>query len=154
MNFLKKLGIEHRFYHETKMAGKNLLVGFLQCHPALPIRKAQVTSLARPVGFNQGQVIIFFNIYKELLTEHEYRPGCIWNTDETGIEKVQTPAKIVATKGAHTVGRMASGERGKLVTVLCAYSAVGTYIPPLFVFPCKRMAQGLMNNAPSGAIGT
>ena len=39
------------------------------------------------------------------------------------------------------------------MTVVCAKSATGTYIPPMFIFPRKRMAEGLMANAPVGSIG-
>ncbi|KAI0229911.1 hypothetical protein LSAT2_019672 [Lamellibrachia satsuma] len=38
-------------------------------------------------------------------------------------------------------------------TALCCMSAAGAFIPPLFVFPRKRMVNVLMNGAPAGAIG-
>ena len=33
-------------------------------------------------------------------------------------------------------------------------SAAGTFIPPLFVFPRKRMVDSLMNGAPASSVGT
>jgi hypothetical protein len=50
--------------------------------------------------------------------------------DETGITNVQKPGKIVSTKGVRQVSRMTSGERGSTVTVICAMSAAGVYLPP------------------------
>jgi hypothetical protein len=63
--------------------------------------------------------------------------------DETGISTVQDPGKIIAPKGQKCVGSVTSWERGKNVTVICSMSASGTYIPPLFIFPRKRMCYQL-----------
>jgi DDE superfamily endonuclease len=46
-----------------------------------------------------------------------------------------------------------SGERGRTITILCCMSAVGSYVPPLMVFPRKCMNDRLMHNAPPLAIG-
>ena len=58
--YAEKLGVEHRFRHENKMAGKKWLRGFLARHPELSIRKPEGTSMARAVGFNRAQVTRFF----------------------------------------------------------------------------------------------
>ncbi|KAK0068382.1 jerky protein [Biomphalaria pfeifferi] len=63
----------------------------------------------------------------------------IWNMDETGISTVQKPVKIIGSKGTRQVGSVTSAERGQTVRVLCAMNAAGTYIPPIFIFPRKRM---------------
>ena len=47
---------------------------------------------------------------------------------------------------------MTSGERGGTVTVVCAMSASGAYVPPLLVFPRKRMTDRLAVGAPSGSV--
>ena len=39
-----------------------------------------------------------------------------------------------------------------IVTLLCANSATGLYIPPIFSFKRKKMAEDLMTTAPSDSI--
>jgi len=60
----------------------------------------------------------------------------------------------VARKGKKNVGTVTSAERGKLVTAVCCMSAAGTFIPPMLIFPRKRMRVDLMDHAPNGSIGT
>ena len=77
----------------------------------------------------------------------------VGNMDETGITNVHKPRNIIATKGSKSVGKIISGEKGRTVTVICASNAAGGYIPPMIIFPRKRMVDSLMHNAPVGAIG-
>ena len=77
----------------------------------------------------------------------------IWNMDETGVTNVHKPGNVIATKGARSVGKITSGEKGRTVTIVCATNAVGNYVPPMIIFPRKRMTESLMHNAPAGAVG-
>lgn len=47
----------------------------------------------------------------------------IWNVDETGVTKVQTPNQIVAKRVRKQVRGHTSGERARLVTVAIAVNA-------------------------------
>ena len=151
--FAERLGIQHRFSRDSKMAGKEWLNAFLKRHPGLAIRKPEPTSLARAVGFNRPQVDRFYALYRELLDKHSYGPLQVWNMDETGVSAVQKPANIVAPRGKKQVGKITSAERGKTVTVICAANACGQFVPPAMIFPRTRMNASLMNGAPPGAIG-
>jgi hypothetical protein len=139
----------------AKCAGKDWLKGFMHRHPDLSIRVPEATSVSRAVGFNRPQVEHFFQVFKEVLDTTHVDGLKIWNMDETGISNVglHKPVNIVATKGAKTVGKVTSGERGQTVTVICAMNAARTFVPPAFIFPRKRMIQSLMNGAPCGALG-
>ena len=64
---------------------------------------------------------------------------------------VQKPSRIIASKGMKQVGKITSAERGK--TVICCMNSIGNFIPPLFIFPRKRMTPLLMNDAPQGFKG-
>ena len=143
----------HPFSKENKMVGKDWLSGFLKRHQDLSIRSPQATNLSRAVAFNREKVKQFFTLYGDLLSDHGYTPSRIWNMDETGVSTVQKPGKIVATKGARLVGKVTSGERGQTVTAICGMNAAGMYIPPMFIFPRKRMVDSLMNGSPPQSVG-
>lgn len=73
--------------------------------------------------------------------------------DETGITNVPSPSKIIATKGQRTVGKVTSGERGATVTVICAMRAAGAFLPPMFIYPRKRMIAALLTGTPPQSVG-
>lgn len=56
-------------------------------------------------------------------------------------------------KGKRSIQALQSAERGALITLICCVNAVGHYIPPMLIFPRKKMNKSLMNGAPPGAIG-
>ena len=91
-------------------------------------------------------------MYRSVLETAQYTPSGVWNMDEIGITNVQRPGKVVATKGARYVAKVTSGERGATVTVECAVNAAGGYLPPMFIFPRKRMVAALMNGAPPESV--
>ncbi|XP_046666483.1 MFS-type transporter clz9-like [Homalodisca vitripennis] len=78
----------------------------------------------------------------------------IWNIDETGVQTVQRPNKIVAQKGVRQVGKATSAERGQTVTMVLAVSAIGNSVSPMFVFPRVFFKDHFIINGPPGCIGT
>ncbi|XP_034839890.2 uncharacterized protein [Maniola hyperantus] len=144
--------LQHNFCHETKMAGRIWLENFLKRNPDLSLRKPEPTSAARASGFNQVQVKRFFDLLTDLITKHKLTPDRIFNVDETGMTTVpKSMPRILGTKGKKQVGLLTSAERGQLVTVVCRFGADGSYMPPIFVYPRKRMKPELMLNAPRGS---
>ncbi|GBP90872.1 hypothetical protein EVAR_78522_1 [Eumeta japonica] len=73
--------------------------------------------------------------------------------DETGISTGQKNYKILAPKGLKQE-KPTSGERGVTTTVVCAISASGIYVPPMFIFKRKRMNQLLIKGCNSDMIAT
>jgi len=117
-------------------------------YPELSLRTPEETSIARIAGFNRVQVQRFYSLLKRELDIKKFEPDQIVNIDETGISAVQNTGKVLAEKGCKQVGRAVSGEKGTTTTVVCAMSAVGFYIPPMFLFKRKRRNDLLIRRAP------
>ena len=73
----------------------------------------------------------------------------VYNADETGINVVYKPGRVVAMVGRKNVYSIAAGERGKKHTILACVSASGISLPPLMIYPRKRsVPEGMRAGAP------
>lgn len=124
-----------RAWQDNKSAGRNWISSVLKWHLTLSISKPQAASFARMTSFNKNNVKMFFDNYVGVLVRDFIGPGDIWNMGETGVTTVQHPAGIIGHKGRKPIGAATSTERGQLVTLALAVSALGNNIPPFFVFP-------------------
>lgn len=149
----ERMNINHPFNKEKKIAGLDWLYHFRSRHPILSLRTPEPTSVARAAGFNRVQVTKFFNLLSSAMEKYNFEPDQIYNADETGMNTVPKPRKIIAQKGRKQVGRIVSTERGFNVTVTCAMSASGSFVPAFVLFPRKRMSDLLMKGCPAGTVG-
>jgi hypothetical protein len=140
-------------WHENGMAGKDWFSNFIKRNSALSIRTPEATSASRATSFNRYNVNQFFEKLGNVLTKHKVTPSRIWNLDETGVQTVLKPKKIVAAKGTKQVGAVVSAERGTLVTVELAANAIGNTIPPMFVFPRLKFKDLFIRDGPPECIG-
>ena len=102
---------------------------------------------------NQYALGRFYENLEEVYAEENYDAHHIFNVDETGFSTSPPPVKIIAEKGQRQVGKIVSAERGQTITVVCAFSAGGDYIPPMFIFPRVNMTNLLMKGSPPGSVG-
>lgn len=150
-DYAESLNLKHNFNKQSKMAGRVWFEGFTSRNN-ISIRKPEATSIHRITAFNKTEVHRFYQLLEEIMARFKFQPKNIYNCDETGISTVQEPGKVLATKGQKRVGSITSWERGKNVTLLCAMSAAGGYVPPMFIFPRKRMTPTLEKGGLAGAI--
>ena len=68
--------------------------------------------------------------------------------NRAGLSTVHKSSKIIAQKGKHQVGALASGERGLTTTGICCMNAVGEFIPPMLIFKRMWMNDCLKKGAP------
>ena len=66
------------------------------------------------------------------------KPMQVYNVDESGVNVVHKPCKIVAELGRHNVYSITAAERGKTHTIVACVSASGFVLPPMMVYPRKK----------------
>nr|CAH7746660.1 unnamed protein product [Callosobruchus chinensis] len=86
------------------------------------------------------------------MNRDHFEPQDIYNVDEIGVTTVQKPDRVVARQ-TKQVGALTSGERGTLVTLAFAATALGNSIPPVFVFPRIRYQEHFIRDGPVGSVG-
>ncbi|KAJ8933685.1 hypothetical protein NQ318_011461 [Aromia moschata] len=138
---------------KNKAAGEDCLTSFLKKQPTLSIRVPEATSIGRATNFNKPNVDAFFDKLARVRDKFKFSSSEIWNLDETGLTTVQRLGKVIAEKGTKQIGGITSGERGVLVTLCIAVSAIGNHVPPMFLFPRKRFHDHFIRDGPPGCIG-
>lgn len=106
--------IRNPFNKDLKEAGKDWLYGFLKRNPEVSIRRPEATSINRILAFNYEEVKLYFDNLSLSMMKHKFPPHRIFNVDETGINSVHRPGKILAQKGLKQVGAATSWDEGKI----------------------------------------
>lgn len=144
---------QHKFNAAAEMAGKDWMQGFLKRHPTLTLRKPESTSGARAMGFNRVAVSQFFRLLLETVDQYKLVGDRIYNCDETGLTvNPKGHTRILALKGKRQVGTLTSAERGETITAEICFSAAGSYMPPMLIFPRKRKQQSFELGLPPGSV--
>jgi len=69
-----------------------------------------------------------------------------------GLVQYRIQAKLLLQKARKEWALLLVGKEETNVTVICGMSSSGTFIPPTFIFPTKRMSNRLTKNGPPGAL--
>ena len=136
---------------QTK-TGFDWVTGFLKRHREIALRTPEATSLRHAMGFNRANVALFNDNLDRLYLRDSLTPARIWNLDETGCTLVQKPSRIIGSTEVKQVGAVVSAERGQLVTICCAVSAIGNMVPPMCIFPRMRYRDPYVTGAPPNSI--
>lgn len=136
-------------------AGLDWYYGLVKRNPQLRLRMPESTSIARASAFNLRNVESFFENYLSVLSEGDFLvdPSRIWNLDETTVNTVVPPTKVLLCEDLKQVGQTYSAEHSQLVTMCCCVNAVGNSLPPVYVFPRVNYEDHMLNGAPEGSIG-
>ena len=122
---------------------KAWVYGFFNRHPQLSIR--------RPISLGKERATVTPEALKRWFTAlHEHLqsvepsliedPSRIYNSDETGFSFDVKNRRVVACKGSKHVYAVTANTKHQ-VTALATVSAAGHYLPPLLIYPYKRIPQ-------------
>ena len=142
-SIVSQAGRAHPF--QNGAAGRSWFDAFKRRHPNLTLRTPQPLSSARAAGSNKEVIEDFFAKLGGICARLNLlaKPMQLFNVDETGISIVHKPGKVVTELGRRNVWGITSAERGKTHTVVTYVSASGLSIPPMLIYPRKRMAEKL-----------
>lgn len=108
------------------MTGVDWLCAFLKTRPDISLRKPDTASAVRAMGFNKDTVS---NIFR-FVDDNRLTPDRIYNVNEGNITvNPNGQSNILALKGCRPHGVLSSAEKD------------GALLPPVLIFPTKRMQQ-------------
>ncbi|KZS05465.1 Uncharacterized protein APZ42_031337, partial [Daphnia magna] len=86
------------------------------------------------------------------MTRYKFSAHQVWNCDETSYLTVMQPPNIIAEKGTKQVQQTVSAERVVNVTMLAFINAAGGMVPPVSIFPRKKLVRSLYEDGPTGCL--
>ncbi|KAF6198503.1 hypothetical protein GE061_008251 [Apolygus lucorum] len=120
---------------------------FLKRHPEIKKRNTEVISKCRAEVTNEN-LEEWFNELNNFLVEHDCedifedstRGRRVLNLDETGCLTCPKTGKVLGPKQLPDFYEVTTGSEKLSITVLCTYSADGSALPPMVVYPHKKFA--------------
>lgn len=123
-------------------------------HPILAQRESEeVTQASATVS--PGRIKIWFDSVEKLLAEEGNLdilkdPTRVFNGDETNFLLWPKNTKVLAEKGAKNVYEVDGGAAKSALTVMFSFSASGSCVPPMIIYPYVRIPDEIMRGVPLG----
>lgn len=147
--FAERIGVDHPFNKDSRMAGEDWLYNFMN-EFSFRDRQAETPQSTQGSVCSQDDTEHFFRTLFRLRKSHGFLPEKIYHADEIFISAVTNDlTRFISSTGSE---RMLVETRDNITLVCCA-SAVGSYIPPMIVFPRDKMIPGFLRGLPPGSIG-
>ncbi|XP_035217370.1 uncharacterized protein LOC118190721 [Stegodyphus dumicola] len=151
--FAQKNNLTHRFNKDKTKAGYVWVYSFLERHPNVSIRKVQGLCYACSRCLNRDEVRKCFDnlqkMYDALNLWEE--PVRILNADETGLQLIFKPDKVISCKGKKDVNHNTTEEKGSTVTAMVCSSATGSAILPFVKMKGFRQKSSYSKGLPNGS---
>lgn len=141
-----------RFFSDNGLPGRSWFKCFLRRHPSIKQKHAESVSKAR-AAVTRDRLENWFDEILNYLKEGKLDsiledPGRIFNGDEAGFKLCPTSGKVLGpAKNAEDFYERVSSEKEQ-ITVMAAFSASGTTVPPMLIFPYKKMPKKIVESVP------
>ncbi|KAJ8887791.1 hypothetical protein PR048_014009 [Dryococelus australis] len=128
-------GLKHPFNNEEEMAGNEWVRGFPSLHKALSVSVSEALSFARVRELSKGKISQFYdNLSMKLHILGLWdKFSHIFNCDESGLQLIYKPQKVISQNGTRDVVSQTYCEEGETVSVMACVTAAGHYVPPFIV---------------------
>ena len=149
----KKMNKPHPF--QNRIAERGWYEGFLSRHPYLRLRSSQPLSRCRAICSNKAVIADFFSKLGAMCGRLNLftKPVQIYNADETGVNIVHKPGKVITEVSRKHVYSLTSAERGRNHTLVTCVNASGSALPPMLNYPRKKPVPGhYQEGAPPGSV--
>lgn len=146
--------IEFTSGKRSKALSTRWFYGFMRRWPELKVVKPRSLELMRAKAATQDVVDSYYKELDSILKKYDLieHPERIYNIDETGFQNVHSPPKVVA--GHKGKPPAVTSPRGATTTVISCGSAIGTALPPFFIFKGKRLMAELLEGSLPGTQAT
>lgn len=138
--------------------GKKWITLFLKRHPEITERHAENINKAR-AAVTPERIKGWFSYVTDYLIEEDAfdildDSSRIFNADESGFQPCPKTGKILGPKGFKNLYNIAPGNEKESITVMATFSASGAIIPPMIVYPLRRIPAIVSNSLnPDWGIG-
>ena len=135
----------------NRTAGKDWYYSFMKRHTELSLRKPERLSKCRAKMTNEAILSNFYDVIESIVTVDgtDIEPHTIFNCDEVGVGLDFRPSKVVASRKAHSLWSVNSGDKTN-ITVLACGAADGIMCPPMVIYKGLRENKVLKETAPDG----
>lgn len=127
---------------------------FLKRHPEVTLRTAEFVTKASSNISQSNLEKWFWEIetylrgkgYFEILED----PSRVFNGDETNFYLCPKNSKVLAPRGARNVYEVENTSSKMNLTVMFTFSATGVLVPPMVIYPYKRLPNYIIQSVPEG----
>lgn len=150
--YLVESGKNVRYLNESLTPGRAWFEGFLKRHPNIKEKHAESVSKAR-AAVTEDRIRGWFNEVLEYFKEKKLEgvlldPSRIFNGDESGFALCPKTGKVLGpTQIKEDFYERVSNEKEQ-ITVMGTFSADGKVVPPMLIFPYKKMPRTIVESIP------
>lgn len=148
---LAKIDGREKFFSKAKETASKWWWGYFSKRYQLCLRVPENLSAYRASCANPVLISDFYDKLELLVTSLNVNTPVlknhIWNVDETGLQFVVKPNKVVTAIGKKYIYKRSWGERGETTTLVGCVCANGSWIPPFVIFKGVRNNERLKDNA-------
>jgi hypothetical protein len=143
--YLDSLGRRTRF--KDNLPGPDFMIGFMNRHPQLSVRTANLIKRGR-AALSQQEVKDFFDrVEKEL---EGVPPENIWNYDETNLTDNPGAKKALFKKGVKYAEQIRNHSKSAISIMFCG-NAAGDLVAPYIVYKAQGLWKAWCQGGPKGS---